>query len=153
MNFRILSVCALALTLSACASSGGYSQQSYPPDDYRQGDSRNARCDQCGVVERIERVSGQRTSSGTGAVLGGIVGGVLGNQVGSGDGKTAATVAGAVAGGVAGNEIEKRNNAAPSFELYIRLDDGRRVVVNQRDLSGIREGAYVSVSGGRASLR
>lgn len=116
-------------------------------------EDRDARCSDCGVVERIERIQGQRSTTGTGAVLGGIVGGVLGNQVGSGDGRKAATVAGAVAGGIAGNEIEKSHNTAPSYEVHVRMDDGRRIVVGQRDLSGVREGAHVIVSGGRARLR
>lgn len=154
MNLRIPAACALSLTLAACATSGGYSHRSYPNDDVtREAEDRYARCNDCGVVERIERIQGQRSTTGTGAVLGGIVGGVLGNQVGSGDGRTAATVAGAVAGGIAGNEIERSNNAAPSYEVHVRMDDGRRIVVGQRDLSGVREGAYVIVSGGRARLR
>jgi len=32
------------------------------------------------------------------------------------------------------------------------MDDGRRIIVNQADLNGIREGSYVRVSGNRARL-
>lgn len=158
---RLLLASSLVLMLGACASSGGgYSRSSYPADRYdnRSYDNRYddrgqyARCYDCGTVERIDRVVGERTSSGGGAVLGGIVGGVLGNQVGGGSGRTAATVAGAIAGGVAGNAIEKNNNASAMYELFVRMDDGRRIVVDQRDLNGIREGSYVRVSSGRARL-
>lgn len=145
MTSRILLISLLSLFLAACASSGGgYGQRPY--DGY-------ARCMDCGTVERIEEVRGERTSSGGGAVLGGIVGGVLGNQVGSGSGRKAATVAGAVGGAIAGNAIERETNAAFTYDVFIRMDDGRRIVVNQRDLGGIRTGSYVRVSGNRATLR
>jgi outer membrane lipoprotein SlyB len=39
------------------------------------------------------------------------------------------------------------------YELVVRMDDGRRLVVSQRDLSGIREGASVRISGSRAILQ
>lgn len=139
-----------AVLLAGCASGGG--GYGYRDPGYYGGD-RYARCANCGVVERIERVYGRRDSSGGGAILGGIVGGVLGSQVGSGSGRDAATIAGAIAGGVAGNEIEKERNAQPRYELFVRMDDGRRLVIDQRELNGIREGDVVRISGGRARLR
>jgi outer membrane lipoprotein SlyB len=80
-----------------------------------------------------------------------VVGGLVGNQIGSGSGRTAATVGGAVLGGIAGNEIEENRNEG-GYEVYVRMDDGRRVVVSQRDLNGVREGSQVRVEGGRARL-
>jgi len=139
---------AMAL-VAACAAPGGYysSQGGHrpPTDGY-------ARCQSCGVVERIDRVYGARESSGGGAVLGGIVGAIVGNQIGSGSGRAAATAAGAIAGGVVGNTAERNAKSAPWYELYLRMDDGRRIVVSQRDLNGIREGAYVRISNGKAYL-
>ena len=132
-----------ALLLAACASS---------PAPYRGQDGGYARCLDCGTVERIEVVGGERTSSGGGAVLGGIVGGVVGNQIGSGDGRRAATAVGAIGGAVAGNEIEKSRNAAPTYDLFVRMDDGRRIVLNQRDIGPIREGSYIQVRGNDAVL-
>ena len=131
MTSRIFISLAMAALLSACASGGYSSSQRHSSEDRSYQDRSYdgyARCHDCGVVERIERVYGERRADGGGAILGGIVGGVLGNQVGSGDGRKAATVAGAIAGGIAGNTIEKNNNAAPVFELYVRMDDGRRLV-------------------------
>ncbi len=153
-NRSVLFTALLALTvalLAGCATSGSrYSHQGQ--GGYRSDYDGYARCQSCGVVERIERVYGERSSNGAGAVLGGILGGVLGNQVGSGSGRAAATMAGAVAGVAAGTAIEKNNNAAPWFDLFLRMDDGRRIVVSQRDLDGIHQGAYVRVSNGRAWL-
>ena len=152
---RFLMVSIFALTLTACASSGPrYTDSGYNNSRGYSNVNRNdyARCYDCGTVERIERTYGERTSSGGGAILGGIVGGVLGNQVGSGSGRKAATVAGAIAGGVAGNNIEKNNNSAQMYELFLRMDDGRRIVLSQRDLRGIREGSRIQVRGNSARL-
>ncbi len=144
---RLVIIGVVVLSLSACASSGGH----YGNRPYSSHDGY-AYCQQCGVVERIERVYGERKSGGGGAVAGAIIGGVLGNQVGSGSGRKAATVAGAIAGGVAGNQIEKNTNAAPVYDLFVHMDDGRRIVVSQRDLNGIREGSRIRVSGSSARL-
>lgn len=151
MRMRFLLALIPMLLLVACAA---------PRSDYYSGSqgygqpARDgyARCQSCGVVERIDRVYGERQSSGGGAILGGIVGGIVGNQVGSGSGRTAATAAGAIAGGVIGNQTERNTKSAPMYELYMRMDDGRRIVVTQRDLDGIREGSYVRISSGKARL-
>ena len=121
-------------------------------------DARPIRCGNCGTVVRAESIwyedrDGRynRGDSGReGAVLGAIIGGLVGNQVGSGSGRRAATVAGAVIGGIAGNEIEEDRNEGTRYDVYVRMNDGRRLVVSQRELDGIREGSMVRVSAGRA---
>ena len=139
---RILASLCLASLLAACAGGGGYGYR----DDYRY-----SRCTQCGVVERIEVARyGDGRSSGGGAVAGAIIGGVLGSQVGSGSGRDAATIAGAVAGGVAGNRIESERNRRDVYAVFVRMDDGRRRVFEQRQLDGLREGARVEIRNGRA---
>ncbi len=148
MNLRLIPAVALTIALSACATSPSYNGP--PQGNYEN--SYSTRCESCGRVERIEQIYGQRHSSGAGAVIGGIVGGVLGNQVGKGDGRKAATVVGVVAGAAVGNEVEKDNNGATTFDIYVHMDDGRRLIINQRDPAGIREGSYVSIEGGRARL-
>ncbi|MCK7592440.1 glycine zipper 2TM domain-containing protein [Pseudomarimonas salicorniae] len=143
--FRVLASLCLATLLTACASSGGGGGYGYR-DDYRYN-----RCEQCGVVERVEvaRYGDGRTSGG-GAVAGAIIGGVLGSQVGSGRGRDAATIAGAVAGGVAGNRIESERRSKDVYAVYVRMDDGRRRVFEQRELDGLYEGARVEIRNGRA---
>ena len=154
MNTRLLAAAALTLALSACATGPGYYG---PPGPGYYGPppppgAYNTRCMSCGRVDRIEQVYGNRSTTGAGAVVGGIVGGVLGNTVGKGDGRTAATVVGAVGGAVVGNEIEKSNNAAGSFDIYVHMDDGRRLIFNQRDLGPVRVGSYVDVQGNHVNL-
>ncbi len=151
MRLRFLSALLPALVLAACATPGGY--YSGNGGGYAPPQDGYARCANCGVVEKIDRVYGERNSSGGGAVLGGIIGAIVGNQIGSGSGRAAATVAGAIAGGAVGNSAERNANSAPWYELYLRMDDGRRIVVSQRDLHGVREGAYILIRNGQAYLR
>jgi len=148
MKYPYLIAGALALTLGGCVSDG-YNSRSYAYDE-----PRNQRCQQCGTVEDIDRVSygERRRTTGGGAVIGALVGGAVGNQFGKGDGRTAATVAGAVIGGVAGNEIEKDRGRDDVYEISVRMDDGRRFVLAQYELNGIREGSRVVVNEGYASL-
>lgn len=148
MLIRTAIIVTFTLGLAACASPGYRGDYGY---GYRY-DDRPARCLDCGVVTRIERVHGERRASGAGAVAGAVVGGALGNQIGDGSGRRAATVAGAVLGGLAGNRIEKDVRSAPRYEIFVRMDDGRRLVLSQRELGGVREGARVVVQGNRVRL-
>jgi outer membrane lipoprotein SlyB len=155
MNARFAVPALATLSLAACATGPYYSDRADPYYETRYVERHEYRdervaCERCGTVDRIERLGGSRTT-GAGAVTGAIVGGAIGNQVGSGDGRRAATVAGAVLGGVAGNRIE-RNARDDRYEIFVTLDDGRRVVVDQDELHGIHEGARVFVSNGRARL-
>ena len=128
----------------------------YAYEDGYRGDYRRGRCGNCGTVQRIEaEYYGRRDrDDGTGgAIVGALVGAALGNQVGSGNGKKAATVAGAIAGGVAGKRIDERNGSRDRYEVVVRMDNGRTVILEQRDLNGIREGSRVVVNGGKARLQ
>jgi len=147
MKLRIAITALAVLALSACSSYGGN-------DNYRSTGSNYsapANCNDCGVVQRVESYTGERRTTGVGAVAGALIGGALGNQVGKGDGKTAATVAGAVVGGIAGNQIEK-NRDKTWHEVTVRMNDGRTVVLSQDDLNGVREGSRVIIRNGRAQL-
>ncbi len=154
MKSPLILCAAMAFALSACATGPGYNNsRGYDSQRSNKNNNNNnyysARCNTCGYVERIEVASrGSVGNSGAGAVAGAIIGGVLGNQVGSGDGRKAATVAGAIAGGVAGNRIERNSRDRDVYHLFVRMDDGRRVVVEQTNLRGVREGTRVQVNGG-----
>ena len=147
MVLRTLVAASLALGLAACAT-----VPSHYSDGPAYGGPNNVQCVNCGMVERIEHVYGNDRTTGTGAVIGGVIGGVLGNTVGKGNGKTAATVVGMVGGAVAGTAIEKHENQEGSFDLYVHMDNGQKLILNQRDLGSIRVGSYVEVSNGRARL-
>ncbi|HEY0335566.1 MAG TPA: glycine zipper 2TM domain-containing protein [Stenotrophomonas sp.] len=147
-----------AAALAGCATTQpGYS--SYPSGNYSSPSySSTARCADCGIVTRINGVQSTSTApSATGAVLGGIVGAVAGRTIshetgGSKGNQNVATVLGAGAGAVAGNAIQK-NTSGGSYDIQVKMDDGRVIVVNQRDLGGIRENTYVRVVNGKVVLR
>ncbi len=156
MNFRTLTLTALAassLALSACANAPGYGPGygSAPPPV-------SGTCYDCGTVTRIDMVGGTSTApSATGAVIGGVVGAVAGRELAkentdSQSSRNIATVAGAAAGAAVGNAIQNRT-AGGSYNVYVRMNDGRETVVTQSDISGIRQGSYVRVYNGRAWVR
>jgi outer membrane lipoprotein SlyB len=163
MNIKILTVAAATLLAAGCAgTSSRYSSLDRGYDDgyYAYGDARrDYRCGNCGTVQRIERENygdnrDYRDDGTGGAVVGALVGAALGNQVGSGNGRKAATVAGAVAGGIAGKHIDERNGSrGDEFEIVVRMDNGRTLILEQRDLNGVREGSRVVVNGGVARLQ
>jgi outer membrane lipoprotein SlyB len=84
-----------------------------------------ATCYSCGRVEAVHTVQTAAAPSGVGVVGGAVVGGLLGNQIGGGSGRTLATVAGAVGGGYAGNEIEKNTRKRTSYQVRVRMEDGK----------------------------
>jgi outer membrane lipoprotein SlyB len=141
----VLTTALASLTLAGCATAprAGYGQAQAPG-------TSGVRCYDCGRIERIEQVYGARSNSRAGAVLGGVVGAVAAREIpshGSDGRENTATVAGAVAGAVAGNAIENRMNAE-TYDIQIRMDDGRQIVLNRNTLgNNIREGAYVRVNG------
>ena len=152
MKSQLLIAAALTLTLGACASAPRSTGYDNGYGSSGSGYSEPQRCYDCGRVERIETVYGARTNSRTGAVLGGVVGAVAGRELAddSSDGRqNTATVVGAVAGAVAGNAIENKRNEE-TFNIHVRMDDGRRLVINRNSLGNdIRVGAYVRVDGNR----
>lgn len=133
-------------------NSGVY-EQPVQNDGYR-GDSRS--CNQCGVVQSVQRVamSGGDSGHGTlGAVIGAVAGGVLGSAVGKGDGRKAATVVGAVAGGVAGNQVGKRSGGDDAYRIVLNMDNGQQAVITQREDPQLRRGDYAQVRGQRVYAR
>lgn len=159
MNTRLLVVgLAAATALSGCVttpSQSGYG--SYGGNGQQDGYSQTS-CANCGIVTRIDTVQSNRTApTGTGAVLGGIVGAVAGRQIsketgGSKGNKNIAAVAGAAAGALAGNAVQN-NVTGQSYDIQVKMDDGRVIMVNQKNLGGITENTYVRVTNGRVVAR
>jgi outer membrane lipoprotein SlyB len=87
--------------------------------------AKPAICETCGEVESIRAVKHPKKTSGIGMVGGAVVGGLLGNQIGSGNGRILGTVAGAAGGGYAGNEIEKHTQTTTTYEVMVRMENGR----------------------------
>jgi outer membrane lipoprotein SlyB len=162
MKIQLIAAAAVAtVALAGCATtSPGYGSSGYNNNSYGNsgGNYNTNRCADCGIVTRINQVASGRTApTATGAILGGIVGAVAGHEIsdhtgGSKGNQNIAAAAGAVGGALAGNQIQK-NVTSDTFDISVRMDDGRTIVVNQRDLGGIRENTYVRVVNGRVILR
>jgi outer membrane lipoprotein SlyB len=82
-------------------------------------------CRSCGHVESVQAIQHAVKPSGVGIAAGAVLGGVLGHQVGHGNGNTLATVAGAVGGGFAGNEVERRTRTTTTYQVHVRMDNGK----------------------------
>ena len=153
MKLHLMAAAVATLALAGCASTSPQygNTGAYTP-------APTANCYDCGVVTRIDALgSGQQSTGATGAVLGGVVGAVAGHELAKDESKgkqNTATVAGAAAGALAGHAIQKnmQNNPA-SYNVYVRMDNGNNLTLNQADLGGIREGSYVRVYDGRAWAR
>ena len=87
------------------------------------------------------------------AFIGAVAGHEISDKTGGSKGnQTVAAVAGAVAGAAAGKAIQDRVTG-DTYNIHVRMDDGRTLVINQHDLRGIRENTYVRVVNGKVVLR
>lgn len=148
---KIALAVATTLSLGACATtSTGYGYGTGAPGPV------SGQCYDCGTVTRIDTTAQSTVPNATGAIIGGVVGAVAARELakdktGSEGKQNAAAIAGAAAGAVAGNVIQNRTQN--SYNVTVRMDDGRYVTTSQADISGIREGSYVRVYNGRAWAR
>ncbi|SFF82786.1 Glycine zipper 2TM domain-containing protein [Duganella sp. CF458] len=111
-----------------------------------------AACHSCGVVEAVKAVTQRGQGSGLGAAGGALVGGLLGNQVGGGNGRKLATVAGAVGGAVVGNQVEGNMKSTTTYQVRVRMDDGKVRTVSSSSANW-QAGDHVKVVKGRLQRR
>ena len=132
----------------------GYAANGAPAQQQQQQQEQVAQqgpavCTSCGVVESVRSIEHRGQGSGVGAAGGAILGGLLGNQVGSGHGRQLATVAGAVGGAVAGNQVEGNMKTTHSWEITVRLDNGKKRVLHQSAQPQWRSGDQVKIVNGQ----
>ena len=108
-----------------------------------------AACNKCGTVVETKTVKKEGEGSGVGAVAGGVLGGVIGHQIGSGRGNTAATVIGAGAGAYAGHQVEKNQKATTTYQVIVKMDDGKSRTFNFSQETSYRSGDKVKVVDGK----
>jgi outer membrane lipoprotein SlyB len=104
-----------------------------------------AACPECGTVTDVKTVKKQGEGSGLGAIAGGVVGGVLGHQVGSGRGKDVATVAGAAGGAYAGHQIEKSQKSTTTYQVVVKMEDGKSRTFSYEKETSFRVGDRIKV--------
>jgi len=108
-----------------------------------------AACDNCGTVVETKTVKKEGEGSGVGAIAGGVLGGVIGHQIGSGRGNTAATVVGAGAGAYAGHQVEKNQKSTTTYQVLIKMDDGKSRTFNFSNETSYRAGDKVKIVDGK----
>jgi outer membrane lipoprotein SlyB len=96
---------------------------------------RAAACQSCGRIEKIEIVQSVRPATRTGgAVLGGVVGGVLTDTH-------------------KGTSTSTAGTTQKSFRLFVRMDDGRHLILSQAVISpNLKVGSPVRLDRGRVML-
>ena len=125
------------------------SQQSQQPLQLAHAEpARRATCGNCGRVESVRTIKTRAEGSGVGAAGGAILGGLLGNQIGGGNGRKLATVAGAVGGAVVGNQVEGNMKARISYEVLVRMDNGKSRTFHLQNLNGYNSGDRIRVVNG-----
>ncbi|PWB60535.1 MAG: hypothetical protein C3F16_10210 [Betaproteobacteria bacterium] len=111
--------------------------------------SASASCPTCGTVTDVKTVKKEGEASGVGAVAGGVLGGVLGHQVGSGRGNTAATIVGAGAGAYAGHQVEKSQKSTTTYQVIVKMEDGKSRTFNFSKETSYRVGDKIKVVDGK----
>ena len=91
-----------------------------------------------GIVEDVKKVI--LKDNGSGVMIGAMSGTVLGSMFGGGRGNALSTLIGGLTGAFAGYELDKANGE----ELFIKLDDGRNIVVIVKGVN-IKKGDKVRI--------
>ena len=129
----------LALTLGACANTGG-------PQEVEI---------RTGVIEQITSVQiASNQHRGVGAVVGGLAGLGIGSLIGAGTGRDVAMVVGAIGGAVAGNEVQKcHDQPVAGQQIIVRVTNGVLVSVTQPANPALRQGQRVYIEGSGEDAR
>lgn len=136
------------LTLAGCTNSNVYSG-----DVYTGNQAKTVREVAYGTILNVRPVTIQDDESELGVIAGAVLGGVLGNSVGGGRGRNITTAVGAIAGGMAGSKVGQEMGKTQAVELEIKTDDGKTlVVVQKQDVSAFHPAQRVRLVGSGRSM-
>lgn len=152
MKFRTVGVIILITLSTGCVNNSTLSD-----DVYSASDAKIASSVTYGTIVHIRevKIQGEDGKDIIGAVGGAVLGGFLGNSIGGGRGRSLATAAGAIVGGLAGQKVESSVNKTSGVELEIRKDDGKTIIVVQKQSNtDFRVGQRVAISteGGKSTV-
>ena len=85
----------------------------------------SAECKDCGTVTDVKTIKKEGEASGVGAVAGGVLGGVIGHQV------------------------EKNQKSTTSYQVHIKMDDGKNRTFNFSNPTSYKVGDKVKVVDGK----
>ena len=126
-----IALIALAFILSGCT-------QMYKSNEVSLNETNEVLTYQTGTVQGIKKVVIKDDGSGT--MVGAYSGTVLGSMIGGGRGNIFSTLIGGLTGAFAGYEADKANGE----ELFIKLDNGKNIVVIVKDVK-IKKGDKVRI--------
>ena len=126
-----IALIALAFILSGCT-------QMYKSNEVTLNETNEVLTYQTGTVQGIKKVVIKDDGSGT--MVGAYSGTVLGSMIGGGRGNIFSTLIGGLTGAFAGYEADKANGE----ELFIKLDNGKNIVVIVKDVK-IKKGDKVRI--------
>jgi outer membrane lipoprotein SlyB len=109
--------------------------------------SSTSACANCGTVSAIREMEKKGEGTGLGAIGGAVVGGVIGNQFGGGRGKKVLTVAGAAGGAYAGHQVEKSARSTKTWNVTVRMDNGRNRTIALGAAPALAVGDKVRIEG------
>ena len=116
MKKHLLSLAIIGMFFSGCT-------QMYNSNEVSIADTNEILTYKTGFVEDVKKVI--LKDDGSGVMVGAMSGTVLGGMFGRGKGNVLSTLIGGLTGAFAGYELDKANGE----ELFIKLDDGRNIVV------------------------
>ncbi len=116
MKKHLLSLAIIGMFFSGCT-------QMYNSNEVSIADTNEILTYKTGLVEDVKKVI--LKDDGSGVMVGAMSGTVLGGMFGRGKGNVLSTLIGGLTGAFAGYELDKANGE----ELFIKLDDGRNIVV------------------------
>ena len=116
MKKYFLSLAIIGMFLSGCT-------QMYNSNEVSIADTNEILTYKTGIVEDVKKVV--LKDDGSGVMVGAMSGTVLGGMFGGGKGNVLSTLIGGLTGAFAGYELDKANGE----ELFIKLDDGKNIVV------------------------
>lgn len=133
-----------AFIVTGCANTDIYSG-----NVYEGSQAKEARSISYGTIVSVRPVKIQADNRGViGGVGGGVLGGIAGSTIGGGTGQAVAAAVGAIAGAIGGSKIEEKLSQVDALELVIKKDDGKEIVVVQKEDSSLVKGARVRIVGG-----
>jgi len=132
MKIKLLAILsAFLFILSGCT-------QMYNSNEVSLANTNEILTYKTGVVEDVKYVTLKDDGSGT--MIGAMTGVVLGSLFGKGKGNVLSTLLGGLGGAYVGTELDKANGE----ELFIRLDDGRNIVIIAKGVN-IKRGDRVRI--------
>ena len=119
------------LIVSVILAGTGCDTTSQGSKTYTRDQAMAAQKIELGSITAISDVTIEKQESGVGAAAGGVAGGFAGSTVGHGRGSTLAATAAAAAGAAVGSAVERKIGKKPAYEIQVKTDDGRQLVIVQ----------------------